>query len=354
MGNPINLPTITPEAVNNLKIGQGKSNKESAFSTKNYLNTRLDEGEKVKEIRFRLLPMDLETGAPFVSAHFHTIRVPKDVFGTEWKSYLCLKKTKGIDHSKYGYNCPFCEINKKAYDLAQEETDNVKKRELVKISTSNKSVEAAIGRGIERGHEEDGVKFWKINTRDDEADAYNQIMREWHRMNTERGENIFDIFNGRDLIITITSGKNNAPHVSLDFDITPLSDSEEKMKEWVYDNKKWQDVFTPKDYDYLTLVSQQKYPWWDKDNGKWVDKAEFDKKKENVTKEGDEKVKDAENKLKGETPTFDSAGITTNLGTDDGTVKVSETVVNVNKLKAVENSVVLEDMDSQDGDDLPF
>ena len=50
------------------------------------------------------------------------------------------------------------------------------------------------------------------------------------------------------------------------------------MKKWIYDEKKWQDVFTCKDYDYLNLVSQMRVPWYDKKNGMWVDKEEFDEK----------------------------------------------------------------------------
>ena len=99
------------------------------------------------------------------------------MFGTEWKSYLCLKKNKDIDHEKFGNNCPFCELNNGAYELAQKETDPVKRKELIKLSIANKPIECVIVRCIERGHEEDGVKFWKFNLRNDKTDPYNQIMK---------------------------------------------------------------------------------------------------------------------------------------------------------------------------------
>lgn len=327
MGNLVNLPNITPDALN-ININQGRTKKESVFNTKNYLNTRLSDGETEKEITIRLLPMDLETGNPFVLTHFHTVKVPKEIFGTEWKSYLCLRKNEGIDHEKYGKECPFCELNSKAYELAQNETDPVKRKEFVELSVANKPKEAVIVRCIERGHEEDGVKFWKFNLRDDKTDPYNEIMRLYNRKlqkSRERGEpdeNILDIYHGRDLIITITNG-NAAPRISCDEDITPLSKDEETMKKWIYDSKKWQDVFTPKSYDYLTLVTEKKYPWWDKEQNKWVDKAEFDAKKKDEEIQGDEKAEKADLKLKDDTQSF-------------------------------ANDVVLEENDENNGEDLPF
>ena len=48
------------------------------------------------------------------------------------------------------------------------------------------------------------------------------------------------------------------------------------MQKWIYDSKKWQDVFTCKPYEYLSLVSQMKTPWFDNVNKVWVDKNEYD------------------------------------------------------------------------------
>ena len=306
MGNLVNLPNITPEVMNGLDIHEGKTT--SKFNKKNYLNTRLDDGESIKEITIRLLPMDLQTVNPFVLTHFHNVKVPREIFGCEWKSYLCLKKNPGIDHKVYGDKCPFCEMNAKAYELAEKETDAVKKAALQKLSIANKSIETVIVRCIERGHEEDGVKFWKFNIRQkDKMDPYNQIMRLYNRYlqkSREKGqpdENILDLFKGRDLVITITEGIA-APTVQCDNEITPLSSDEEQIKAWVYDEKKWTDVFTPKDYDYLTLVSEQKYPWWDKENNKWVDRDEFNKRHADNDNELKKEESDAENALKSDEP----------------------------------------------------
>ena len=116
MGNVINLPNITPESIVISNDAQSNaSNRTKAFNEKNYLNVRLDEGETEKTITIRLLPMDLETGNPFVKVHMHNVRVPKEVSKSGYKSYICLAKNKDIDHDTYGNRCPFCELNQNAY-----------------------------------------------------------------------------------------------------------------------------------------------------------------------------------------------------------------------------------------------
>lgn len=285
MGNLINLPNITPESIVVTNSDNGNnSNKTKTFDEKNYLNVRLDEanGEKSKTLTIRLLPMDLSTGNPFIKVHMHNVRVPKDVSKSGYKSYICLSKNKDIDHEKYGTKCPFCELNQTAYQEAEKETDPIKKKNFQDISLANKSREAVIVRCIERGKENEGVKFWKFNVRFDKTDPYNTIIKlyELRKAEAERAGqnlNILDIYNGRDLNVTITEG-NAAPQI-LDASLsTPLSNDEEQMKAWIYDEKKWQDVFSTKPYEYLQLISQMKIPWYDREKGKWVDKEEVDAK----------------------------------------------------------------------------
>ena len=310
MGNAINLPNITPESIVNNGSENNNFNRTKTFDEKNYLNVRLDEknGETQKTLTIRLLPMDLQTGNPFVKVHMHNVRVPKEVSKSGYKSYICLSKNKDIDHEKYGTKCPFCELNQNAYQESVKETDPIKKKNFQDISIANKSNEAVIVRCIERGKENEGVKFWKFNIRRDKTDPYNAIIN-LYNMRKEEGEragqvlNILDIYNGRDLNVTITEG-NAAPQI-LDASLsTPLSNDEEQMKSWIYDTKKWQDVFSTKPYEYLSLISEMKIPWYDRESGKWIDKAEIDAKKEDKKEEAEKaekEIKEAEAKAKGQT-----------------------------------------------------
>lgn len=284
MGNLIELPNITFDSLVVENQNKPIEKKASAFDAKNYLNTRLSDGETEKTLTIRLLPMDLKTGNPFVIIHTHNVKVPQSLVKPgekPFKTYICLSKTADIDHEKFGHNCPFCELNKKAYNESTKTTDPVIKKNYQDISLANLSRESVICRCIERGKENEGVKFWKFNLRNDKTDPYNQILKlvNLRRENAEKKgkiENILDIYNGRDLSITFTEGGTSAPTIVDDSDRTPLSENEALMKEWIYDEKKWQDVFTCKPYEYLSLVAQMKTPWFDRDNGVWVDKEEFD------------------------------------------------------------------------------
>ena len=310
MGNAVNLPNISLEAIEVATGSTSNNPKTKTFDEKNYLNVRLDEknGEKTKTLTIRLLPMDLETGNPFVKVHMHNVRVPKEVSASTWKSYICLSKNKDIDHERFGNKCPFCELNQTAYQESLKETDEIKKKNFQDVSIANKSREAVIVRCIERGKEDEGVKFWKFNLRTDKTDPYNAILK-LCQLRKEEGEragvvlNILDIYNGRDLNVTITEG-NAAPQI-LDASIsTPLSKDEEQMQKWIYDTKKWQDVFSTKPYEYLSLISQMKIPWYDREKGVWVDKEDYDKehgttKKNEEVKRADDEIKKAEKALAG-------------------------------------------------------
>jgi len=307
MGNLIDLPNITPESI---IIGEngGGSKKKSNFSLKDYLDLQPAEGEKQKTTTIRLLPMDLETGNPFVRVHVHNVKVPQDLIKNgkkPFKDFICLRRNKDIDHETFGDKCPFCELNNKLYKEAEECKDATEKKELYKMSCSFKTKEAVICRCIERGKEEEGVKFWKFKLRDDKADPYHQILKLYQQRKAEAESagqvlNILDIYNGRDLTVTVTADSTSAPQV-LDVSIsTPLSKDEEQMRAWIYDKKKWNDVFTCKPYDYLNLVAQMKNPWRDKEKGIWVDKAEYEKEhgiESTKSKEEVEKAKDAVKEL---------------------------------------------------------
>ena len=310
MGNLINLPNITPESIVVRNDSSANETRANAFNEKNYLNVRLDEqnGEKSKTLTIRLLPMDLQTGNPFVMVHTHNVRVPKEVSKSGYKSYLCLSKNKDIDHEKYGDKCPFCELNKTAYEESVKENDPIKKKNFQDISIANKSRESVIVRCIERGKENEGVKFWKFNIRHDKTDPYNTIIN-LYKLRKEEGEragqvlNILDIYNGRDLNITITEG-TGAPQI-LDASLsTPLSRDEEQMKAWIYDEKKWQDVFATKPYEYLKIISQMGIPFYDKEKGKWVEKV-TDTDKAAKKAEMEEKMREAEYLVTGSTVNAD-------------------------------------------------
>lgn len=299
MGNLINLPNISIDSIVIENKTAASEKKSDAFSVKNYLDTRIPDGEVSKTVTIRLLPMDLETGNPFVLVHTHNVQVPKSMVepgAKPYKTYICLSKNRDINHEVFGDKCPFCEINRNAYLESTKTTDPVQKKNWQDISIANLSKESIICRCIERGKENEGVKFWKFNLRDDKKDAYNTIValakqREAEAAAEGRVENILDIYNGYDLTITFTAGSPVPPPTIIDAKRpSPLSKDEEQMKAWIYDEKKWQDVFTCKPYEFLKLVSEMRHPWKDKVKGIWVDKEEWEKEHKDRTKGVDSQI----------------------------------------------------------------
>lgn len=305
----LNSANITMEAMDCEinTVSTSFKNKEKVFDEKNYLNIRLSDNQTTKELKFRLLPIDGESNTPFKKIHVHTVKVPKEVSPSGWKSYICIEKTEGIDRNIYGSKCPFCEMNREAYKKFSEATEPAIKERWKKISLDNIPKEACIVRGIERGAEEDGPKFWKFNIRKDKTDPKGQIMElyktrlEESREEGLEDENILDINTGKDLKITISlasdnnQGENRTSVKIVDYGKNkPLSTDVNQMLEWVNDSKKWSDVFTIKPYDYLSVILEGEIPFYDKTLNKWVKKMDKLKEQENQINDINQKIAEAE------------------------------------------------------------
>lgn len=286
-----------------------------AFDTKNYLNVRLAKGETEKTLTIRLLPFP-DTRTPFLHIHMHTIKVPKEIAESGWKSYVCLEKTEGLDE-KLGTKCPFCDVAKSAFKDAKAESDPQKKEIFRQRGKENLPNDTVIMRCIERGKEDEGVKFWKVKVHQTKDDPYNLILtladtrkKEWLEDPDNEGKdareaNILSINDyGYDLKITIKKktevGKNGKSVEKTSYQVTdakkpsPLSTDPEQVKSWVMDPKKWSDVFVPKPYDYLAIVMQGKLPWYDRTIEKWVSREEKEERQNEEVRKAEAEIKRAE------------------------------------------------------------
>lgn len=282
----------------------------SKFDAKNYLNVKLSPTEDSKELRIRLLPIDKDSNVAFKEAHMHTIMLneaqvkaftPANGKVSKWKSYICLEKEDDVDHSVYGKKCPFCELQRDAYNKKVEAEkdaianginpkEDVDVQRYQTISLSNKANEVGICRCIERGAEADGPKFWKMPkdaiaqiktiARDRKLESIGEAKEDNNGVLPDDFEpvNIYDLYTGHDLKITIKRkyDKNNKPTDKTEVTVTdfvkprPLSTSEEQIDAWIDDEKKWTDVFVVKDYDYLSIIAEGEVPFFDKEQHKWV------------------------------------------------------------------------------------
>lgn len=281
MNNNLNV-NIDAEAVisQNEKESFESVKKKTKFNPKNYLNARLGSGESSKKLKIRLLPFSPEGGSPFQKVFIHTVRVNKEG-GQGWRTFVC------PTHNHKGDKCPFCETSEQAKQLRLRTDNEVEKKKYGDIEFMNRAKEAWIVRCIEREHEEDGVKFWLFNASRKKDGVYDKIINlfneRWEEAKAAgKTYNIFDLNNGKDLTINLSKDSNNktVTQITDSSFMTPLSDNYEQAKAWIEDPKKWEDVYTVKPYDYMAIVVQGGIPIFDKEQNKYVDKAELDERNE--------------------------------------------------------------------------
>lgn len=270
-----------------------KAKKKTEFSEKNYLQARLRPGETKKSLTIRLLPFSPEGGTPFKKVFIHTVKVSKELSPGGWKTFVCPV------HNEKGDKCPFCEVASKAREYRFSTSNEIEKKKYGDIEFMNRAKPAWIVRCIERGHEEDGVKFWLFNDSRAKKGVYDELINiynERKKAAERKGKtnNIFDLNEGKDLILTLTKDDNGKTVTKVvdDDERTPLTDDYEQGMAWVNDSKKWDEVYTVKPYEYMAIVVDGGTPVYDKNEGKYVDlskKQEEDKKaaekelKENLT-----------------------------------------------------------------------
>ena len=269
------------------------SKKKTEFNPKNYLQARLNPGEESKSLTIRLLPFTPEGGSPFKKVFIHTVKVNKELSPGGWRTFVC------PTHNEMGDRCPFCEVSAEAKELRFNAPNELEKKKYGDIEFMNRAKAAWIVRCIERDHEEDGVKFWLFNDSKSKKGVYNDIMNIYFKRKEAaerkgKSSNIFDLNEGKDLIITLTKDENGKTVTKVvdDDEKTPLTENYEQGVAWINDQKQWNEVYTVKPYEYMEIVIKGGVPVFDKEQGKYVDleeKKEADKKaaeeelKENLT-----------------------------------------------------------------------
>jgi len=296
MSEKIFSVNIDAEEVKNQYEEEQKTNfptvKKTQFNEKNYLQARLSDKESSKTLTIRLLPFSQGGGgSPFKKVFMHTVKVNKEVSPSGWKTFVCPSHNKK-DGVLMGEKCPFCETSAKARELKSKSIDEPTRKRYGDIEFLNKVKEMWIVRCIERGHEEDGVKFWLFNSSKKKDGVYDKIMN-LAKIRSEAAArkgnqySIFDLNNGLDLIITLTKTADNKTSIQIVDDgfPSPLTDDFELGMKWIEDDKKWYEVYTVKPYDYMAIIAMGGVPIFSKELNKYVDRDEMNKIKEEAEKE---------------------------------------------------------------------
>lgn len=265
--------------------------KKTSFDPKNYLDLKLKEHEATKTVKVRFLPISATDGTVFFDIITHALKVDKDIAKSGFKSYVCLNSEKAETTEE----CPICKKSKELFDKAAQarrEGNEALSKSLFKEACSLKKKRTFITRVIDRDHEDEGVKFWRFNENSKGEGIYDKLMslfmtrKEEAKEDGEEDYSIFDLYNGKDIIINVS--KSLIPDgfggmkETIAYNITdsgnrkPLSNDIEKANAWLNDPKTWKDVYSLKSADYLELVVNGKIPVYNKEEGKYVEKTEFD------------------------------------------------------------------------------
>lgn len=269
----------------------GNEGHKSRFDEKNYLNTTLKPGETKRTVTIRILPESLESKKIAIPIQIHPMKnLDKSIAQKGFKAFICLNDEHIEDHDTRG--CPICNHSKELFEEANlykdpnndvckgmtDEERTKKYKELCKEAFNYESKTCYIVRVIERGKENEGVKFWRFNERTD--GGYRQVLTDLYKQRDAESMqyknehlNIFDVHNGHDIVLTITlvgDSKRTEINISDVSFSTPLSTDEKQIIEWVNDAKTWKDVYSVKHYDYLDIITHGGVPVWDNENHKYI------------------------------------------------------------------------------------
>lgn len=217
------------------------------------LPEKVNSGERI----FRVLPID-QNGNWYQIGKFHNLKI-----GKQW--------TKLYDPAQDGEESPLNDMYKIYINGDAEDK---------KIASSYKSREFYIVRGIERGKEHEGVKFWRFPKVNDGSGIMDKLIPLMNRLNDKNpGSGAFyrPDAQGRDIVISVVrdSVKNYTKVSQIMFDDpTPLNENGEQATTWLNDANTWKDMWKKKPLEYLRIVAQGGEPVWNSEQKTFIAKVD--------------------------------------------------------------------------------
>lgn len=141
-----------------------------------------------------------------------------------------------------------------------------------------------IVRGIDKGAEKDGVKFWRFKHNYKNQGTLDKLLPILEDYMTSQQADFSDAMTGTDLNVIMTDSEFNGHVYKAISAITargksPLHADPQVMRAWLDDDVSWRDVFLPKKapnitpYEFLQMVANGTSPYWedtDQTNKHWV------------------------------------------------------------------------------------
>lgn len=159
-----------------------------------------------------------------------------------------------------------------------------KNDELYKEAIKWEAKKFYIVRGIDKGLEKDGVKFWRFKHNYKNQGTLDKLLPILEDYMTNHQADFSDAMTGTDLNIIMTDSDFNGHVYKAISAITAKGKSQlhqdpDVMNAWLNDDTTWRDVFLPKKapnttpYEYLEMVAGATNPYWedtDQTNKHWV------------------------------------------------------------------------------------
>lgn len=268
---------------------QKSAQKKNDFDAKNYLDTKLADGQNERTITVRILPVSNEDGNFRIAVKTHNLKVSRRIAQSGFKSFLCLDDPQVPSYNP-SVRCPICEKAQYYFDEAKKcrETDKEKSKKLFMKACSLKNKITYIVRVIERGKENEGVKFWRFNENTQGKGIYDALIALYKQRKNDMAEegienyNIFDLDNGHDIVLTLTRTERSDGQEGVAIQVNdksinkPLTNDIELGNSWINDVKKWYNAYTVKSPEYLAIIADDMIPYFDKTQEKLVPKTEQD------------------------------------------------------------------------------
>lgn len=194
--------------------------------------------------------------------------------------------------------CPLCKKHKDLLRKQDPSIKGIKKENMtdnqLKIKDKNNEIykdaikwEAKkfyIVRGIDKGAEKDGVKFWRFKHNYKNQGTLDRLLPIMEDFVTANQVSFFNPKNGTDFNIIMTDSEFNGRTYKAISAIThkgkcPLHNDPVVIEQWLSDDTTWRDVFKPKKapnvtpLEFLEMVANGTNPYWDDtdpNNKHWV------------------------------------------------------------------------------------
>lgn len=270
------------------QVGNNANVEKNVFDDSVYLDTRLKPNEKKREVIIRILPISANCADLWAEVRIHGLKLDKHISKSGYKSYMCLNKDKG------DRVCPLCAKGTAIWQEAVKAESEGKEDLAKSLKTEARrwfAKDAYIVRCIERGKENEGVKFWRFNGSVKGDGLKEKLIGMSQSLTKEMAENgipnyyMFDLERGRDVKLILTEGfSNNGERITNinlqagSFD-KPLSPDVEQVNRWLSDTKTWKDVYSKKNPEYLSIIADGNVPVKNKTTGLYegVDPSKFNK-----------------------------------------------------------------------------